>query len=69
MGLLGSIIGAVINSCKSSSDMSDSELTRELKKDMRSGESIAERASKIREADARGLAWKDSELNYKKKDK
>ena len=52
---------------KSSSEMSDRELTRELKNGMRSGESISERASKIKEANRRGLAWKDSDLNYKKK--
>ena len=52
---------------KSSSEMSDRELTRELKKEMRVGESIGERASKIREAQKRGLSWKDSELNYKNK--
>lgn len=52
---------------KPSSEMSDRELTRELKHKMRHGESISERASKIKEADRRGLAWKDSDLNYKKK--
>ncbi len=52
---------------KSSSEMSDRQLTRELKQRMRPGESISERASKVREADRRGLAWKDSDLNYKKK--
>ena len=52
---------------RSSSDMSDRELTRELKHRMRPGESLSERASKIKEADKRGLSWKDSDLNYKKK--
>ncbi len=52
---------------KLSSEMSDKELTRELRREMRHGESTAERASKIREADRRGLSWKDSDLNYKKK--
>ena len=52
---------------KSSRDMSDRELTRELKHKLRPGESIGERASKIIEADRRGLPWKDSDLNYKKK--
>lgn len=63
MGILDSLFGG----SKPSSDMSNAELTKELKKNLRHGESIAERASKIREAENRGLAWKDSDLNYKKK--
>ena len=57
----------LFNRRKSYSEMSDRELTRELKHGMRPGESIAERANKIKEADKRGLSWKDSDLNYKKK--
>ncbi len=52
---------------KSSSEMSDRELTRELRKGLRDSESISERVSKIREAQNRGLAWKDSDLNYRNK--
>ena len=51
---------------KSYAEMSDRELTRELRHKMRQGESTGERASKVREAQRRGLAWKDSDLNYKK---
>lgn len=52
---------------KSFSEMSDKQLTRELKhKGFRQGESIASKARGIKEAQKRGLSWKDSDLNYKK---
>ena len=61
MGILSSLIGALLNGGnKSSSEMSDRELRRNLNSSAgkNTGESIAQRASKIKEAEKRGINHK-----------
>ena len=61
MGLLDSLFG----SNKSSSEMSDRELQRELNRgvEKNTGQSIAERASSIREGQKRGITVNQGKKN------
>ena len=64
MGILDSLFNAATGGNKSASQMSDRELQRKLDKGVgkNTGESIATRASYIREAESRGIS-----ANQKKK--
>lgn len=53
---------------KKLSEMSDKELTREVQRPMKHGDTPASRARAAMEAEKRGIAWRQSEWDKKYKD-